>query len=112
MNIGSQTFNSFQYNQVDDKDTEEERFEEIVTKDGNKIFKVDIGHFDKLCEKFRLLSDMKIKNLTGKDKDDFNLMVSYVHLLYGTSYYDKFYKKVKKHFSSLSKIIPGRKSVV
>jgi len=87
--------------------TSNENFEEIVTKGGNKVFRVDIGHFDKLCYKFRLLSDVKIKNLDGVDRDDFNLMVSYVELLYGTSYYNHFYEKVRKHFSNLEKIIPG-----
>lgn len=95
-----QPFNNYQR-------SNEENFEEIVTKGGNKVFKVNIGHFDNLCHKFRLLSDVKIKNLQGVDRDDFNLMVSYVQLLYGTNYYTHFYEKVRKHFSNLEKIIPG-----
>ena len=111
MSVRSQTFNPLQFSLKSilpvGPDRTEEKFEEIVTKGGNKIIKVDIDHFDKLCKSFRNKAHLKIKNLTGKDKDDFNLMVSYVHFLYGTSYYNTFYKKVEKHFSNLKEITVG-----
>ena len=90
-----------------DENTNEEKFDEIVTKGGNKMFKVDIGHFDKLCEKFRNKCNIKIKNLTGRDKEDFKLMVSYVRLLYGTGYYEHLHEKVKKYFTDIPNVMPG-----
>ena len=92
--VKSQSFNPLQYSSststknIDENSNESyEKFDDIVTKGGKKVFKVDIGHFDKLCEKFRNKCHTRIKHLKGKDREDFNLMVSYVHLLYGTSYY-------------------------
>ncbi len=110
----SQAFNPWLYSSINNTETiledsadVNEKFDEIVTKGGKKVFKVDIGHFDKLCRRFKDICDTKIKNLRGRDKEDFNLMVSYVHLLYGTSYYKHFYKKVEKYFSKLDRVIPG-----
>lgn len=112
--VNSQAFNPLQYtNSVYTEDTPEEssetneKFDEIVTKGGKKVFKVDIGHFDKLCKRFRKNCDIKIKDLRGREREDFNLMVSYVHLLYGTSYYNHFYTKVEKYFGDLDHVIPG-----
>lgn len=110
MNVRSQTFNPLQYksqNIYGNNLIEEEKFEEIVTKGGEKSFKVDIGHFDKLCKHFQDKCHLKIKNLKGRDKEDFKLMVSYVRLLYGTNYYDHLHKKVVKYFSNLDRIQPG-----
>nr|QBK91595.1 MAG: uncharacterized protein LCPAC302_02150 [Pithovirus LCPAC302] len=103
--VKSQAFNPLQYSSFDN-DTSE-KFDEIVTKGGKKVFKVDIGHFDKLCSKFKDKSHLKIKNLKGRDKEDFNLMVSYVHLLHGTSYYDRLYEKVEKYFNDTENVKPG-----
>jgi hypothetical protein len=111
--LDSEQFNpkNYQVSYVQDNDTDtisdEEKFDDIVTKGGNKMFKVDIGHFDKLCEKFRQKADMKIKHLKGRDKEDFKLMVSYVRLLYGTGYYEHLYEKVKKYFTDIPNVMPG-----
>ena len=112
--VKSQTFNPYQYSSNTytednhENDTENsERFDEIVTKGGKKAFKVDIGHFDKLCQKFQDKCDTRIKNLTGRDKEHFKLMVSYVRLLYGTNYYEHLHKKVEKYFGKLDKVSPG-----
>ena len=112
--VNSQAFIPLQYSSSDytedapeDSSEANEKFDEIVTKGGKKVFKVDIGHFDKLCRRFRDKCEIKIKNLRNRDKEDFNLMVSYVHLLYGTSYYKHFYEKVEKYFSNLDHVIPG-----
>jgi hypothetical protein len=110
----SQSFNPYQYttntvteSKPEETESQEERFDEIVTKGGKKVFKVDIGHFDKLCRKFRDKAEVRIKNLTGRDREDFKLMVSYVRLLYGTNYYDHLYSKVEKYFSDLKEVNPG-----
>ncbi len=112
--VRSQTFNPFQYSTKsstddnhEDSSEGEEKFDEIVTKGGKKVFKVDIGHFDKLCRKFQDKCDIRIKNLTGNDKEDFKLMVSYVRLLYGTNYYEHLHQKVEKYFGNLTKVSPG-----
>ncbi len=112
--VQSQTFNPFNYattplpenNQENISDLEE-KFDEIVTKGGKKVFKVDIGHFDKLCRKFKDKCDVRIKNLNGSDKEDFKLMVSYVRLLYGTNYYEHLHKKVERYFGDLDRVRPG-----
>lgn len=80
---------------------------EIVEKGHKNILKVDIGKFEDLCRKFRDKKDLKIKKLVGQDKDDFDLMISYVHLLYGTAYYKNLYEKVKTHFKNISSVKPG-----
>jgi hypothetical protein len=112
--LASQSFNPYQYTsntatetKPEDNEQKEERFDEIVTKGGKKVFKVDIGHFDKLCQKFRENADLSIKTLTGRNKEDFKLMVSYVRLLYGTNYYEHLYDKVRKHFGDLKEVKPG-----
>lgn len=112
--VNSQGFNPLQYttpisseNYPENTISSDPNFDEIVTKGGKKMFKVDIRQFDKLCEKFQPMSHMRIKELKGRDKEDFNLMVSYVHLLYGTDYYKHLYRKVKKYFSDLDEVRPG-----
>jgi hypothetical protein len=80
---------------------------EMVEKGHKNIIKVDIEKFDDLCKKFKEKKEMKIKNLTGNDKEDFDLIVSYVHLLYGTSHYDTLYEKVKKHFKNVKSVKHG-----
>jgi hypothetical protein len=84
-----------------------EKFDEIVTKGGNKVFKVDINHFDTLCQKFQDKCDLPIKSLSGADKEDFKLMVSYVRILYGTNYYEHLHRKVVKYFGNLERVKPG-----
>lgn len=110
----SQSFNPYQYTSntvtetnTDENLSDEEKFEEIVTKGGKKVFKVDIGHFDKLCRRFRDKAHLRIKNLIGRDKEDFKLMVSYVRLLYGTNYYQHLFSKVEKYFKNVEDIRPG-----
>jgi hypothetical protein len=80
---------------------------EVVEKGHKNILKVDIGKFEELCKKFKEKKDLKIKKLVGEDKENFDLMVSYVHLLYGTSYYSHLFEKVKKHFKNISSVKPG-----
>ena len=97
------SFNPSNYSTSSDIDVSDE----IVEKGHKNVLKVDIEKFDELCKKFKEIKDFKIKNLTGKDKEDFDLIVSYVHLLYGTSYYNNLYEKVKKHFKSINSVKAG-----
>ena len=76
--------------------------DEVVEKGHKNILKVDIDKFEILCKKFRDQKDVKIKNLIGQNKEDFDLVVSYVHLLYGTEYYNTLYDKVKKYFKNVT----------
>lgn len=80
---------------------------EIAEKGHKNILKVDIGKFEELCKKFRERKDLKIKKLVGEDKENFDLMVNYVHLLYGTSHYSQLFEKVKKHFKGVTSVKPG-----
>jgi len=80
---------------------------ELVDKGHKNIIKVDIDKFDELCKKFKEKKDLKIKNLLGNEKEEFDLMVSYVHLLYGTSYYNTLYEKVKKYFKNVKSVKHG-----
>lgn len=80
---------------------------ETVEKGHKNVTKVDLGKFDDLCKKFKEKKDMKIKKLVGQDKEDFDTVVSYVHLLYETSYYPSLYEKVRKHFDNVSSVKPG-----
>lgn len=108
MNSLRQTFNPYDYSESlsESCDNDEESVEVAVKGHKNKV-KVDVGKFDKLCKKFSFKPQLKIKSLSGQDKEDFQLMVSYVHLLYGTSYYTELYNKVKKHFKNVNKVKPG-----
>ena len=81
--------------------------EEIVEKGHKNVLKVDLDKFNEMCKNFKEIKDMKIKNLTGKNKEEFDLAVSYVHLLYGTAYYNQLYEKVKTHFKNVSSIKAG-----
>jgi len=112
--IRSKSFNPFQYatsnlyeTTAPNSENNTEQFDDMISKAGKKVFKVDIGHFDKLCRYFKDKCDLKIKNLSGNDKEDFKLMVSYVRLLYGTKYYDHIHKKIIKYFSDLDGVKPG-----
>lgn len=88
-------------------ETESKASNEPVEKGHKNMMKVDIAKFDELCKKFRDRKDLKIKKLTGADKEDFNLAVSYVHLLYGTSYYSHLYDRVRKYFEKVTSVKPG-----
>lgn len=102
------TFNPYNYSETLSESYEsKDESVEIKVKGHKNTVKVDVGEFDKLCKKFSFKPDLKIKSLSGQDKEDFNLMVSYVHLLYGTSYYKELYEKVKKHFKNINRVKPG-----
>jgi hypothetical protein len=76
--------------------------ESPVEKGHKNMVKVDLDKFEDLCKKFKDKKDIKIKNLIGQDKTDFDSVVNYVQLLYGTTYYNKLYEKVKKHFKNIT----------
>jgi hypothetical protein len=95
----SDSNNSSNSSSISDKET--------VEKGHKNVTKVDLGKFDDLCKKFKEKKDMKIKKLVGSDKEDFDTVVSYVHLLYETSYYPSLYEKVRKHFDNVTSVKPG-----
>ena len=68
---------------------------------------VDLKNFEKLCEKFRNYEDVKIKHLSGQDREDFDLVMSYVDMLQGTSYYPHLFQKMKKHFHDVESVKVG-----
>ena len=97
-------FNQNKYSYSSNSETESS---ETVEKGHKNVTKVDLGKFDELCKKFKEKKDIKIKKLVGQDKEDFDTVVSYVHLLYETSYYSSLYEKVRKHFDSVISVKPG-----
>jgi len=107
----SDSFNpaNYQSQSYDDMSvsSEEESLPKEVEKGHKKVLKVDVGKFEDLCKRFREKKDIKIKKLSGKDKEEFNLVVSYVHLLYGTEYYKHIHQKVKKYFNDVQEVNPG-----
>ena len=99
-------FNQFRYSKSTASfDTSQDS--ENVEKGHKNQTQVDLNRFDEICKKFREHKDMKIKNLTGNDKNDFNLAVSYVNLLYGTNFYSKLFEKVRKNFDNVTSVNPG-----
>lgn len=80
---------------------------DLVEKGHKNIMKVDLDKFDEICKRFKDKKDTKIKNLAGQDKQDFDLAVSYVHLLYGTTYYTQLYERAKKHFKNVTSVKHG-----
>lgn len=81
--------------------------EEVVAKGQTKVFKLDLGKFSRLCKKFKDMEGVYIRNLKGSNKEDFNLVVSLIHLFYGTNYYKKLFRKVEKYFGNLHQVTPG-----
>ena len=80
---------------------------ETVEKGHKNTLKLDLEKIDDLCKKFREKKDLKIRKLSGSDKEDFDEMVSYVHLLHGSSHYSHLYERVKKHFKNVASVKPG-----
>lgn len=118
--VKSHSFNPFKYisktnhNKTNDisttssnTDSNNESIQDLVAKGHKRIYQVDMGKFSKLCRKFRHKKDVEIKELRANDKEDFKLMVSYVHLLYDTEYYHRLFRKVKKYFGNMENIKPG-----
>ena len=80
---------------------------ELVEKGHKNNVKVDMEKFEEMCKNFREKKDLKIKKLGGEDKKNFDLVVNYVHMLYGTPFYKKLFERVRKHFKNVSGNKPG-----
>ena len=80
---------------------------ELVEKGHKNNVKVDMEKFEEMCKNFREKKDLKIKKLYGEDKKNFDLVVNYVHMLYGTPFYKKLFERVRKHFKNVSGNKPG-----
>jgi len=98
-------FSSSNYSSNYDYDDSEE--DNNISKSDSSAYKVDIKKFEKLCDKFREIPDKRIDSLVGEDKEDFNLIVSYVQLLHDTEYYKYLYEKVENKFKDLKCVQPG-----
>lgn len=85
-------------------DTEDDN---IVSQGDSRAFKIDVQKFENICDKFRKNPNLRIDKLEGNDKDDYDLIKSYVELLYDTEYYKYLYAKVEEKFKDLEKIKPG-----
>lgn len=96
-------FNPLRYSSSEDYSSDRE---ETVEKGHKNLITVDIGKFEDICKKFRDHPDIKIKKLSGQDKEDFEVVISYVQLLYGTEYYKDFHSIVKKYFKKVT-VKPG-----
>lgn len=81
--------------------------DENVEKGHKNKIKVDMTKFEELCKKFREKKDLKIKKLVGSDRDDYNLVVSYVNLMYGTTFYPQLFSKVRKYFDNVMSVKHG-----
>jgi hypothetical protein len=80
---------------------------EMVEKGHKNNVKVDMEKFEDLCKRFKEIKDTKIKKLSSEDKKNFDVVVNYVHMLYGTPFYKKLFERVKKHFKNVSSTKPG-----
>ena len=69
--------------------------------------KFDVGYFGQLCKKFKEKKDIKIKSLRGEDREEFNVIISYIQVLHGTPYYNHLYEKINKYFGNFKDITPG-----
>lgn len=90
------SFNPSQYSELSESSIDVSS--EIVEKGHKNNVKVDMEKFEEMCKSFIEKKDLKIKNLVGEDKKNFDLVVNYVHMLYGTAFYKKLFEKVRKTF--------------
>jgi hypothetical protein len=93
-------FNQFKYST--DSYSNESHTEPSVEKGHKNTLNIDLNHFEEVCKNFKEKKDVKISNLVEDDKENFELIVSYIHMLYGTEYYKHLYERVKKHFKGIS----------
>ena len=101
--MSSSSFNPLLFSDTSDQSSSDQISPDLII-NGKKP---DIEKFDKLCWKFRRIPDVKVKSLKGCDRKDFNLVVSYIHLLASTTDYYYFYDRVTKYFADLKDIVPG-----
>lgn len=100
-------FNQLKYSTETDNIDKDDKENDNIEKGHKNVIQVDIAKFEEICKNFKDKKDLKIKNLTGRDKEDYDLAVSYVQLLYGTSYYSHLFDRVKKIFKSINNVAPG-----
>ncbi len=102
------SFNPYKYSDLSKSGIESVDLSEHVVEKGHKnIVKVDLQKFEEKCRKLKDKKDLKIKKLTGQDKDTFNELVKYVHLLYGTEYYTSLYDIVQRHYKNIGTVKYG-----
>jgi hypothetical protein len=99
------SFNPSQYSELSESSID--MSSEMVEKGHKNNVKVDMEKFEEMCKNFRDKKDYKIKKLGGEDKKNFDLVVNYVHMLYGTPFYTKLFERVRKHFKNMGASKPG-----
>ena len=71
------------------------------------IEKVDMDDLNKKLKHLKENADIKIRNLSGSLKSDFESLAQYVSWMYNTEGYDAFYKEIVKHFGDRHDYQPG-----
>ena len=102
------SFNPYKYSDLSKSSVESVDLSDKIVEKGHKnIVKVDLKKFEEKCIKIKERKDVKIKKLTGMDKEIFDELVKYVHLLYGTEYYNNLYDTVQKIFKNIGHVKYG-----
>lgn len=98
------SFNPYKYTSTQTESTDSHDVTDKIVEKGHKnLFQVDLKKFEEICKNFANRpekADLKIKKLTGDDKINFELVIKYVHLLYGTQYYSNLHEIVKRIFKN------------
>lgn len=80
----------------------------LVKKGGNESLILDIDEVERLAINLRKNSHLPVKVIHDeKVKDDFQQLLLYVHLLYGSKQYDILHDLISKHFNDLDNIEPA-----
>lgn len=93
-------FNQFAYSR-DSYSNESKQEPQVVEKGHKNTLNIDLNQFEEYCKNFKEKKDVKILNLIGEDKEKFETVNSYIHMLYGTEFYKLLFEKVRKHFKNL-----------
>lgn len=79
-----------------------------VKKGGNESLILDIDEVEKLAINLRKNAHLPVKVIHDeKVRDDFQQLLLYVHLLYGSRQYDILHDLISKHFNDLENIEPA-----
>jgi hypothetical protein len=69
--------------------------------------KLDRSSFDTLLRNLYQIKDTKISDLKGEQKNQFDSLVNFVKILYGTPYFQMLYQKINEVFGNIQEIKPG-----
>lgn len=80
---------------------------EITPKGHKNKIVIDLSEIEKLCKKFKTKTELKIKELSNQDNEDFKTIVAYTEMIHDTEYYSDFYEKVRNVFKNVKSVVPG-----